>query len=68
MADTRNLVRFSVEPKNGAFQLHVEDDAGETLELTATEDQLDLIVEALDEALSTDSSSDEIEEEDEGED
>ena len=52
MASTKNLARFTIVAADDEFQLHIEDDGGDTLELTATAEQLDLIVEALDEALS----------------
>lgn len=65
MADSKSLARFSIVPQGDGFQLHIEDDGGDTLELTATAEQLDLIVEALDEALSRDDSIEEVDEDEE---
>ena len=46
------LARFSITKAiDETFLLHIEDDSGTTLELEATYDQLDLITEAIDEAL-----------------
>ena len=52
----KTLSQFRLEGSGDSFQLHIEDDAGETIEFTATRDQLDVIVEHLDEALSQDDS------------
>jgi len=47
-----SLARFTVtKALDETFTLHIEDDGGTTLELEATYDQLDLITEAIDEAL-----------------
>lgn len=51
MADPKTLARFTIVPKGEDFHLHIEDDSGETLELIASEEQLDLLADALDEAL-----------------
>ena len=48
------LTSFRIEKDGDGYSLHIEDDAGETIEFTATEDQLDLISEALDELLDGD--------------
>ena len=46
------LARFSITKAiDETFLLHIEDDSGTTLELEATYDQLDLITEAIEEAL-----------------
>jgi hypothetical protein len=47
----RALDRFSVEATDGGFTLHIEDDAGDVIELAATRDQLELIADELDELL-----------------
>ncbi len=42
----RTLAQFSITPdSDGDYTLHLEDDDGETLEFTASFEQLDLIVE-----------------------
>ena len=51
----RTLSSFSVTADgNGDYLLSIEDDDGETIELTATYEQLDLISEAIDDALDDD--------------
>lgn len=64
MAQT--LARFTITKAiDDSFMLHIEDDSGTTLELEATYDQLDLIVEAIDEQLSADvDDHDEVEDDD----
>ena len=64
MAEAKKLAKFTAIPHGDEFQLHIEDDGGDTLELTATREQIDVIVENLDELLSEDDSLDEIDEED----
>ena len=55
MAKTaKTLTQFRVEGSGDAFTMHIEDDAGETIEFEVTRDQLDVIVESLDEILSAD--------------
>ncbi len=48
------LERFTIARAADGYMLTIEDDSGETLELTATFDQLDLITEELDRALDED--------------
>ena len=49
---TASLARFTITKAiDETFLLNIEDDSGTTLELEATYDQLDLITEAIDEAL-----------------
>lgn len=48
------LSRFTIEPDGEGYTLHIEDEDGDTLELTATAEQLDLISEAIDEHLEAD--------------
>lgn len=51
----RTLAQFSITPdSDGDYTLHLEDDDGETLEFTASYEQLDLIVEAIEEVLDSD--------------
>ena len=51
----RTLAQFSITPdSDGDYTLHLEDDDGETLEFTASFEQLDLITEAIDELLDED--------------
>jgi hypothetical protein len=48
------LVRFTIEPSSDNYLLLIEDDDGETVELVATLEQLDLIGEAVDRLLEQD--------------
>ncbi|MEI9927732.1 MAG: hypothetical protein WDN44_08545 [Sphingomonas sp.] len=51
----RTLAQFSISPdSNGDYTLHLEDEDGETIDFTASFDQLDLITEAIDEQLDSD--------------
>jgi hypothetical protein len=51
----RTLAQFSITPdSDGDYTLHLEDEDGETLEFTASFEQLDLIVEAIEEVLDSD--------------
>ena len=61
MAATKKLARFTVTEAGEDFNLHIEDEAGHVLELSATRDQVDVIADKLDELLSQDDSADEIE-------
>lgn len=47
----RTLARFTITDAGDDYTLHIEDDAGDTVEMTATYEQLDLIAEAIDEHL-----------------
>lgn len=50
-----SLARFTIKRTlDDSFMLHIEDDSGTTLELEASYDQLDLITEAIEEALEID--------------
>ncbi|MDQ4059756.1 MAG: hypothetical protein M3145_01425 [Pseudomonadota bacterium] len=53
MADERKLARFILSPAGEGFRLHIEDDGGHVLEITATRDQLDVLADALDDLLLT---------------
>jgi hypothetical protein len=48
------LVRFTIEPSSDNYLLVIKDDDGETVELVATLEQLDLIGEAVDRLLEQD--------------
>ena len=61
MAAMKKLAKFTVVEAGEAFNLHIEDEAGHVLELSATRDQVDVIADKLDELLSQDDSADEIE-------
>ena len=51
----RTLAQFTITPDgNGDYTLSLEDDDGETVDFTASFDQLDLITEAIEEALDQD--------------
>lgn len=51
----RTLSQFTITPDgNGDYVLSLEDDDGETVDFTASYDQLDLITEAIEEALDED--------------
>jgi len=51
----RTLAQFTITPDgNGDYVLSIEDDDGESFDFTASFDQLDLITEAITEALDSD--------------
>ena len=51
----RTLAQFTITPDgNGDYVLSLEDDDGETIDFTASFDQVDLITEAIEEALDED--------------
>lgn len=56
----KKLSRFEVNGSGKEFTLHIEDDGGNTLELSASRDQLDVIADSLDDILLQDDSADEI--------
>lgn len=60
MADAKKLAKFHVEEAGEGFSLHIEDETGSVLELTASREQVDLIVDSLDEMLSQDDEADEV--------
>jgi hypothetical protein len=57
-SEPKSLAKFTISEGGEGFRLHIEDDGGETLELVATADQLDLIAEAVDALLAKDDSAD----------
>jgi len=51
----RTLAQFTITTdSDGEYTLHLEDEDGETLEFTASYEQLDLITEAIEEVLDAD--------------
>lgn len=48
------LAQFTITRAGEDYMLHIEDESGDTLELSATYEQLDLISEAIDESLDFD--------------
>ncbi|MET0308724.1 MAG: hypothetical protein ABW023_08460 [Sphingomonas sp.] len=51
----RTLAQFTITPdSDGDYTLHLEDDDGETIEFTASFEQLDLVMEAINEVLDSD--------------
>ncbi len=51
----RILSQFTITPdSDGEYTLHLEDEEGETIEMTASYEQLDLIVEAIEDVLDSD--------------
>ena len=50
----KTLTNFTITAAGDDYVLHIEDDAGETIEFTATYDQLDLLVEEIDKHLDED--------------
>lgn len=51
----RILSQFTITPdSDGDYTLHLEDEDGETIEMTASYEQLDLIVEAIEDVLDMD--------------
>jgi len=50
----KSLERFTIARAADGYLITIDDDSGDTLELTATFDQLDLITEELDRALDED--------------
>lgn len=66
--EAKALAKFTISEGDDGYRLHIEDDGGDTLELTATADQLDLIAEAVDNLLAKDDSADAVEDGDDEED
>ena len=51
----RTLAQFTITTdSDGEYTLHLEDEDGETIEFTASYEQLDLITEAIEEVLDAD--------------
>ena len=60
MAATKKLAKFTITEAGEDFNLHIEDEAGDVLELTATRDQLDVIDDSLEELLEQSDDGDEV--------
>ena len=60
MAETKKLAKFTITVAGEGFNLHIEDDAGHVLELSATCDQIDIIDDALEELLGKGDDADEV--------
>lgn len=65
--EAKALAKFTISEDGAGYRLHIEDDGGDTLELTATAEQLDLIAETVDALLGDDDAADEVPEDDEDE-
>ena len=50
----KTLARFTIEPNGDGYLILIEDEDGETMKLSATLEQLDLIGEAVDQLLEQD--------------
>jgi hypothetical protein len=50
----RQLARFNISVRDTDFLLEITDDAGQVTELSASAEQLDLVIDALDELLGED--------------
>jgi len=50
----KTLSQFTISSEGEGYVLHIETDDGETLDISATYDQLDLISEAIDDRLDED--------------
>lgn len=60
MAATKKLAKFTITEAGEDFKLHIEDEAGHVLELTATREQLDVIDDALEDLLEEGDDADEV--------
>lgn len=60
MAATKKLAKFTITEAGEGFNLHIEDEAGDVLELTATRDQIEIIDDALEELLEQGDDVDEV--------
>ena len=58
MPRSRKLNRFAVEAGPDGYVMTIEDDRGDTLEIVADRDQLELIADTLDDLLSEDDETD----------
>ena len=67
MPDAQKLKRFHIEQDGEDFLLRIEDEAGDLFEVTATHDQVDLIVDSLDEALEAEDELDDQEDDEDDE-
>jgi hypothetical protein len=61
MADAKKLTKFHIEEAGDGFSLHIEDESGGLLELSASREQVDVIADSLDELLGQNDEADEVE-------
>ncbi len=60
MAAMKKLAKFTITEAGEGFDLHIEDEAGHVLDLSATREQVDLIGDTLDEILEAGDDADEV--------
>ncbi len=60
MAATKKLAKFTITEAGEGFALHIEDEAGDVLELSATRDQVDVVADALADLLEEGDDADEV--------
>jgi len=48
------LAKFTIEKSGEAYTIHIEDDGGDTMQLSATSEQLEVLANTLDEILGAD--------------
>lgn len=58
MADIRELTRFVITEREDGYRIRIEDDLGRVIELSASEEQLDMIIDELDSVLGEDEDED----------
>lgn len=68
MADPQKLKRFHIEQDDDVFMIRLEDDAGGSFAVTATHDQIDLILDSLDDALDADEEAEGLDEDEDEDD
>ena len=67
MADVQALSQFTLSETPDGYLIEIEGDEGAAMAVTATPEQIDAIIDALDDLLSEDeAAADEVEHEDEG--
>ncbi len=60
MAATKKLAKFTITEAGEDFAIHIEDEAGDLLELSASRDQVDVIADALADLLEEGDDADEL--------
>ncbi len=60
VAATKKLAKFTVTEAGESFNLHIEDEAGDVLELSATREQIDVVADALADLLEAGDDADEV--------
>ena len=61
MAAPARMTRFEIKPDGTDFVMHIVNESNETLEMTCSREQLDVLADALDDLLLADDSGDEVE-------